>query len=240
MTDVTGRASRAALRRTRAVAALLGALVICGSLVTSAGASPAASRAQAKKLLLTLHDMPKGWKTEKGTGSSSPNSFPGADQLASCIGVPASLVNSNPPQAVSPYFENKSGLLEVQDTVSVFPSPSAAKANFNALNNAKTPGCMTTLMNGSLKSQILGAAGKGATLGTITVTKASLSGFPAGSTGIVMALPITDQGVSINATLTAVYYLKGKLGQEVDFNSYGPAFPVSLAKSLTSTALRRL
>jgi hypothetical protein len=220
--------------------AIVCAGLILGSQVT-AGASPASSRAQAKKLLLTLHDMPKGWKTEKGTGGGGgSSSFPGATQLASCIGVAASLVDSNPPQSVSPYFENKSGLLEVQDTVSVFPSVSSATANFNALNNAKTPACMTTLMNGALKAQIIAAAGKGATIGTITVTKASLAGFPAGSSGIVMALPITDQGISINATLTAVYYRKGKLGQEIDFNSYGPTFPVSLAKSLTATALHRL
>jgi hypothetical protein len=237
MTAVTSRPARH--RMSTLAVTLVCAGLIVGSQV-AAGASPTSDRAQAKKLLLTLHDMPKGWKTEKGNSSSSSSSFPGATQLASCIGVPASLVNSNPPQAVSPYFENKGGLLEVQDTVSVFPSASKAAANFSALNNAKTPACMTTLMNGSLKAQILASAGQGATIGTITVTKASLAGFPSGSSGIVMALPITDQGVSINATLTAVYYRKGKLGQEIDFNSYGPAFPVSLAKSLTGTALHRL
>ena len=238
MTAVTGRP---ALRPRSALGALLlCAAVLLGPQMMAAASSPASSRAEAKKLLLTLHDMPKGWKTEPGSSGGSSNTFPGASQLASCIGVPASLVNSNPPQSVSPYFENKSGLLEVQDTVSVFPSAKTAAANFSALNNAKTPGCMTTLMNGPLKAQILASAGKGATLGTITVTKANLSGFPAGASGIVMSLPITDQGASINAILTAVYYRKGKLGQEIDFNSYGPTFPVSLAKSLTSTALHRL
>ena len=233
--------ARPALRRIgTGAAALVSVLSIVGSQVDPAGASPAASRAEAAKLLLTLHDMPKGWTTEKGTGGSSSSSFPGASQLASCIGVPTSLVNSNPPEADSPYYENKSQSLEVQDTVSVFPSAKAAAADFGALANTKTPGCMTTLMNGTFKAQILASAGKGATVGTISVTKAHLTGFPGGGVGIVMALPITDQGVSINATLTAVYYRKGNLGQQIDFNSYGPAFPVSLAKSLTSTALHRL
>jgi len=95
---------------------------------------------------------------------------------------------------------------------------------------------MTTLTNGSLKAQILGSAGKGATVGTITVTRADPADFAQGSTGLVMSLPISEQGVSI----TAVYYIKGKLGQQIDFNSYGPAFPTSLAESLTATALHRL
>jgi hypothetical protein len=184
--------------------------------------------------------MPKGWITEKNSGGSGSNSFPGASKLANCIGVPTSHIDSNPPDAESPYFENKSGSLEVQDTVSVFPSAKEAAANFSALTNAKTPGCMTTLMNGAFKAQIQASAGEGAKLGTITVTKASLAGFPRGSTGLVMSLPITDQGVSIDARLTAVYYRKGRLGQEIDFNSYGATFPVSLAESLTATALHRL
>ena len=72
--------------------------------------------------------MPKGWKTEKGSGGSGSNNFPGATQLASCIGVPASLITSNPPEVDSPYYENKSGSLEVQDSVSVFPSAKTATA----------------------------------------------------------------------------------------------------------------
>ena len=106
--------------------------------------------------------------------------------------------------------------------------------------STKTPACMTTLMNGAFKAQILASAGKGATLGTITVTRADPAGFAPGTTGLVISLPITDQGVSVDATITAAYYIKGKLGQQIDFNSYGPGFPTSLAKSQTATAIHRL
>lgn len=163
--------------------------------------------------------------------------FPGrlpAGQLHRCPGRPHQLQS---PRGGQPYYENKIGSLEVQDSVSVFPSAKTAEADYNALANANTPACMTTLMNGSLKAQILGSAGKGATVGTITVTRADPADFAQGSTGLVMSLPISEQGVSI----TAVYYIKGKLGQQIDFNSYGPAFPTSLAESLTATAaLHRL
>jgi hypothetical protein len=238
MPDLTGRG---ALRAANVLVGVLLALFLTlGTQVAGAGASAASSRAQAKKLLLTLSDMPKGWKKEKGSGGGGSSNFPGASQLASCIGVPASLITSNPPEADSPYYENKSGSLEVQDSVSVFPSAKTATADFNALANAKTPACMTTLMNGSFKAQILASAGKGATLGTITVTRADPANFASGTTGMVMSLPITEQGVSLTAVITAVYYVKGKFGQQIDFNSYGPAFPTSLAKSLTTTALHRL
>ena len=232
---------RGLLRATTVSVVVLLALVLTlGTQVAGAGASAASSKAQAKKLLLTLSDMPKGWKKEKGSAGGGSSNFPGATQLAGCIGVPASLITSNPPEADSPYYENKSGSLEVQDSVSVFPSAKAAQSDYEALANAKTPACMSTLMNGAFKAQILASAGKGATLGTITVTRADPTGFANGSTGLVMSLPISEQGVSLTAVITTVYYVKGKFGQQIDLNSYGPAFPTSLAQSLTATALHRL
>jgi hypothetical protein len=237
MSQVTGR-RRPTAAHVLAVTLLAAGLAL-GTQVTGAGASTASNKAQAKKLLLVLADMPKGWKKEKGSGGSGSSSLPGATLLASCIGVPSSLISSNPPEVDSPYYENQSGSLEVQDSVSIFPSAKDASEEFDALANTKTPACMTTLMNGAFKSQIIGSAGKGATVGTITVTRADTAGLP-GSTGLVMSLPITDQGISVDASLTAVYYIKGKLGQQIDFNSYGPVFPTSLAKSLTATALHRL
>src|ERR1700733_5194790 len=93
------------------VTVLLAVGLTLGTQVAGAGASTSSSKAQAKKMLLVLSDMPKGWKKEKGSGGSGSNNFPGATQLASCIGVPASLITSNPPEVDSPYYENKSGSL---------------------------------------------------------------------------------------------------------------------------------
>jgi hypothetical protein len=218
---------------------LVAAALLLGTQGTVAGASPASDRAQAKKMLLALSDMPHGWKTEKGSGGGGSSNFPGATQLASCIGVPSRLLKP-PPPVVSPYFENKAGSLEVQDSVSVFSSATTAKAEFGAMANTKTPACMTTIMNGAFKTKIAASAGKGATLGTITVTRVNSAGFGPGTTGLVMSLPISEQGVSITAKITAVYFIKGKYGQQVDFNSYGPVFPASVAKTLIATASHRL
>jgi hypothetical protein len=204
------------------------------------GASPASERAQAKKLLLVATDMPKGWKTEKGSAGGSSGTVPGANQLAACIGVPASLVNSNSPTAFSPYFESKNGSLEVQDEVSVFPSTTGARRGLDAIANAKTPGCVATLMNGTFRARILASAGKGTTLGVVTVTRADPATFGPGTTGFVMMLPITSNGVSFTGEIAAVYFIKGKLGQEINFNSYGSTFPSSTARALTAKAAARL
>jgi hypothetical protein len=207
----------------------------------SAGASAASQKAQAKKHLLVLSDMPKAWKTEKSNSSSGGNSkFPGASQLASCIGVSPSLISSNPPEADSPYFENKGGLLEVQDSVSVFPSVKNAKAEYAAIANAKTPTCMATLMNGPFKAQIVAAAGKGATIGTITAAAIDPSNYGPHTTGFTLSVPISVQGGSVTAQLTSVYFIKGALGQQIDFNAYGPPFTSASTQHLTSVALGRL
>ena len=187
-----------------ATMAVTGALYT-GALFTAAGASPASEKAQAKKHLLVAADMPKGWKMEKGSGGGGSGNIPGATKLASCIGVPPNLINSNPPKADSPYFDNKSGSLEVQDEVSVFSSSATAGHELAAISNPKTPACMATLLNGSFKAHVAASAGKGSTLGVITVTRADPANFGPGTAGLVISLPITASGVSITADIAAIY-----------------------------------
>ena len=77
-------------------------------------------------------------------------------------------------------------------------------------------------------------------MGTITVAPATPAQFGSGTTGLVMSVPITAQGISVTANIAAVYYVKGKYGQQIDFNSYGSSFPTTTAQSLTTTAINRL
>jgi hypothetical protein len=222
-----------------AIALVTSALLLCAQF-SGAGASTASDKAQAKKALLVLADMPSGWKTEKGSTSNGTSNFPGAKQLAGCIGVSSKLINSNPPKVDSPYFQNKSGSLEVQDSVSIFASAKVAQAKLGLMANTKSPSCMTTVMNGAFKTKVAASAGKGATLGTITVTRANPANFAKGATGLIISIPITDQGQSVNADIEAVYYIKGARGHEIDFYSYDAPFPASISKTLASTAFNRL
>jgi hypothetical protein len=208
---------------------------------TATGASSSSKVAQAKKLLLVLSDLPQGWSKQKGSSGNGSGNFPGAKKLAACIGVPAKLIESNPPQANGPTYQNKGDSLEVQDGVSVFSSAKEAKAEFNAVANAKAPGCTATAMNTPVfRKSVLSGAGKGSQIGTITATAINPANFYPGSAGFVLVIPLKVQGVSLNISFAVVYYVKGALGQQIQFTSYGATFPSSLTSTLSAVAAHRL
>jgi hypothetical protein len=219
-----------------AVGAGAAAPVLAGASSRTLAAATPAQKAHATNALLRHSDMPSGWTTSPSTNSGS-GSFPGAAQLAGCIGVPSKLIASNPPQVDSPNFHSKDQTVEVDDNVAVFPSVKNARAEYAAISNAKTAGCMATLMNGSFKSQIAASAGNGASVGTITVTKARA---PKGTTAYAMSVPITSQGVVIQLQLVIVYFIKGQYGQNITFFGYGVPFPAALQQKLTTVARARL
>jgi len=200
-------------------------------------AATTAQKAHATKALLRHSDLPSGWTTSPGSNNSGSGSFPGAAQLAGCIGVPSQLIASNPPEVNSPNFHSKDQTLEVDDNVSVFPSVKNARAEYAAISNTKTAGCMATLMNGSFKTQIASAAGNGASVGTITVTGA---GAPKGTTAYDLGVPITSQGVVVPLHLVITYFIKGQYGQNITFYGYGIPFPSTLERHLMATAQARL
>lgn len=137
----------------------------------------------------------------------------------------------------SPNFHSHDGNFEVDDCVSIFASTKVAKAQMAAMSNARTPMCMATLMNGPHKGQIESSGGKGTTVGTISVTRAT---SPRGTAAFTVGLPITSQGVSLTVNLTIVSFIKRQLGQQITFYSYGPTFPATLETHLTSVGISRL
>ena len=213
------------------------AAVPAGASTRLLAAATAAQKAHARSALLRLSDMPRGWTSSPSTNSGGSGSFPGASQLAGCIGVPSKLIASNPPQVDSPNFHSKDQTLEVDDNVAVFPSAKNAKAEYAAVSSTKTAGCMTTLMNGSFKTQIAASAGNGASVGTITVTRAKA---PKGTTAYAMGVPITSQGVVIKLQLNIVYFIKGQYGQNITLYGYGTPFPAALQQKLITIARARL
>ena len=221
---------------TRCGATVLASGLLLGAVAGAAGASTASAKAQAQKTLLVLTDMPKGWTAVKHSGGGGGN-FPGAKQLAGCIGVPSTLITSNPPQVNSPNFTSKDQTLEVDENVSIFHSTKVANAQYSAISNAKTPTCMATLMNGTFKSQIVSGAPKGTTVGTITVVHAASK---KGTSAFAVGASITSGGVTLKLNMIMVFFIKGQLGEQITYYGYGPVFPASLATHLTSVAVSRL
>jgi hypothetical protein len=213
--------------------------------VAVAGASQASSTqlTQAKKDLLVHSDFPSGWSvqgsvtTSAGGGSST---FPGGAQLASCLGVKESLIDVNTPSADSPSFQTKGGAYSVDDSISLFSSTKLADEANAAISSPKVPGCMTTVLQGPARQSIVGSAGQGVTIGTISVVAVPHAGLPGHASGFTMSFPATDDGVTVNSTISVISVLRGKTGSQLTFEAVGKTFPASLERHLVSVATGRI
>lgn len=210
-----------------------------------AGASQAsnAQLGQAKKALLVRSDFPSGWSvqgsvTTSGGGGSS--SFPGGSQLASCLGVKESLIDVNTPSADSPTFETKGGAESVEDSVSLFSSTKLAAESNAAISSPKVPGCMTTVLQGPARQAIVGSAGEGVTIGTISVTAVPRADLATHASGFTMSFPATDNGVTVHSNISVISVVNGKSGSQLTIESVGQKFPVSLERHLVSVAAGRI
>jgi len=201
---------------------------------TAADAHTAPSLAQAKKDLLTLSNMPKGWTSSKS--SNGGGSLPGTPQLASCLGISPGVVNASPPTANSPQFSSKNQLQSVSDSVSVYRSAKAAQADFASVADTKTPACLTTVLNGAAKVSLQKEVGAGATVGTIDVSRTPAADYAPHSANFTMFFPVTDMGVTLNAEVTVVDFVRGNREQTLTLTSLQSPFPAALSRHLTSVA----
>ena len=200
-------------------------------------ASSSSSLGQAKKALLVASDLPAGGP-RRGHPATTHRSQ--EDQLAQCLGIPTSIITDNPPTVNSPEFDSKNQLQSVNDSVEVYPSAKAAKADHASLSNPKTPACLTQGLNGAARSDLESQFGSGASLGKILVSRSPASEFAPGSANFTAFLPVTTHGVTLNLELTVDDYVKGRTEQTVVFTSVQSPFPSSLAKHVTTAALGRL
>jgi hypothetical protein len=221
---------------------IAGVLAALSVLLFGGTASPATSHtatqlSKAKKSLLVLSDLPKGWTSSKSSNGNSP--FPGAAQLASCIGVPTRVITYNAPSVSSPDFASKDQLLGVSDSVQVYSSSKAAQADFSSLANPKTPSCMTSDLNGPGKVEFDKQVG-GTGIGNVTVTRTPTSDYAPDSTNFTMYVPVTTKGVTVNVELVFVDYVKGREEQSVTLSAFQSVFPASLSRHLTTVADQRI
>jgi hypothetical protein len=233
-------------RRRRAMAwgtvsaSLIGGLVV-GIPSGKAGAASshgAAQIATARKSLLVLSDMPQDWTSTKSSNDNSP--IPGSAGMAHCLGVPVSRINDNPPTANSREFDSKDGLLSVDDSVSVFPSAAAARADIGTVQKKNATHCLSANFNGPSKAVLEKGFGAGTTVGTIEVTRNPTTYYAPHTTNFTLFLPVTHQGETINLTISEVVFVKGQEEQTVSLTSVQSQFPTSLSHRLTTLADSRL
>ncbi len=213
------------------------AIVPCTAAGAVRSGSGSSEIAQARKAQLVLSDMPSGWKSAKPP--NNPNSTAGDTQLAHCIGIAESLISENPPSVNSPQFQNRSGSLTVDDDVTVFRSAGNALAEMGTAANKKTPGCMTALAQGPLKKQLFGNPPKGVTYGTPLVSATDPTAFPF-TAGYSISWPAVTHGETVNITVTQLFAVKGRLGQQIVFSCFGSSFAIATEQRIATTALERL
>jgi hypothetical protein len=204
--------------------------------VAGAGNSP--QIAQAKKDLLVLKDMPKGWTSSKSGNNN--NSTPGAAQLARCLGVPTRVIEESPPTAYSRQFSSKDQQLTVSDNVSIYPSAKAAQADFDIFTNPKSSACLTRNYNGPGRALLAKETGAGKGLGTVEVSREPASDFAVHTANYVVFFPITTSETTINVQTTLVDFIKGNEEQTVGLTSLDSTFPAPLSRHLTAVAAGRL
>jgi hypothetical protein len=209
-----------------------------------AGASTSSSSqfAQAKKSLILLSDLPAGWTAPKTTGDSkaSGRTVPGAAQLATCLGVAKDVIENVAPTESSPSFASKNGQQSAQDSVTIDPSASAAKASYASIAGAKTPGCLNTILNGVGKQTLAGSLQSGETIGTISVSDTAPAALAPHSAGFTIAVPITYKSQVVNSQITIIDVAKGHEESELTLTSVRTPFPAALSKHLAQVALQRL
>jgi hypothetical protein len=219
-----------------------GVLVAPGGPAGAASSSSSSQYAQAKTSLILLSDLPQGWTAPKATGDSkaSGRTVPGAAQLATCLGVAKDVIENVAPTESSPSFASKNGQQSAQDSVTIDPSATAAKASYASIAGAKTPGCLNTILNGVGKQTLAGSLQAGETIGTITVSDTAPAALAPHSAGFTIAVPITYKSQVVNSQITIIDVAKGHEESELTLTSVRSPFPAALSKHLAQVALQRL
>jgi hypothetical protein len=234
------RSARPGVLARGAVAAAVAGGLLLSTLPVVAGAATATKPqlAQARRALLVLSDLPKGWKASKSSNDNSP--VPGLAQLAHCLGLPLSEVDDNPPSVSSPEFDSRDHLESVDDMVEVFPSAKAARADFESLASPKAPGCLAANFNGPSRSQIATSFGPTAKVGSIAVVRTPSADYAPHELNYTLFFPITTKGITLNFEITQVAYVKGADEQDITLLTAQAPFPTSLSRRVTKVAAGRL
>jgi hypothetical protein len=214
-----------------AVGGLFMAVTVGIAGAAGSGATPA-QKAQAKKALLVLSDLPAGWTSSPSTTASGA-SFTGAPQLARCIGVPTNLIKMQSPQVNGLQFSDKGGADQVQNTISIFPSATYANEEYTAVASHKTPQCLASLLNSG--SSPIGGGGASVTRAPSPKGTSAYAVVIAGSSG-------SSGGGPSPATRTeTVFFVHGQYGDAISIVTLGSqGAPASLVNHLTAEAQGRL
>ncbi len=210
----------------------------------SSAASPAGSRsgpvspvtaARGATALLQVTDLPAGW-TSGQTPSAPTKATPWSSKMAACIGIPPKVAAVAPTKVDSPDFTSADKVYAVEDSVSVFPSTSMAEAEYAAMADARTVGCMNSVAGQTLQATMQKDAGSGTTVGSVSFRALPVGAAAEHFAGFTVSIPIARGGRLLMVTSTQVDFVDGALVHQVTFNGNGTAFPAQLEEEVLTAA----
>ncbi len=194
----------------------------------------AADSTVARRALVTLADLPSGWTQSAGRATTAHGAAWSAP-MARCVGVRAPVADAQPTRVTSPNFTSGDKTLAVEDSVWVYKTTAQARAQFAALANQKTPGCMNSLAAAALRATVQSEAGSNATVGTVSIAALNPAQFPHDA-GFSVSIPLVSGGRELTISSTEVDFVEGRLSQQITFNGNGAGFPVLLALQVIKAA----
>jgi hypothetical protein len=200
-------------------------------------AAPPNAAALASAALLASSDLPSGWT---GAGTAAVTHGPAwSAKLARCVGVPASVARATPPKMSSPVFTSADKTAALEESVSVYPTAAQALAEYNAIANSKTPGCIGAVGAAALRSSLQSEAGSAATVGNVIIAPIPPGTLKPHETGIRVTIPITASAGELTINSAEVDFVEGRLFEQLNFNGNGNPFPPLLEVQLLDTAMQR-
>jgi hypothetical protein len=155
--------------------------------------------------------MPTGWTSTPSSNSSGGFGHAQQVQIAECLGVPVSEISYNPPEADSPEFDGPNGLPSVDDGIQVFPNATIAQQQFNTLDSARTPQCLTEVFTAN-ESQLEKTMPAGSKISRLTTTTIPFTTLADGSTALLIRFTVTAQGQSLGFAISLIAVLDGRFG----------------------------
>jgi hypothetical protein len=246
--------TRRSLRQVAVVGA--GVLAWAGSVLlgSAAGAtakkpthhvSPAMALARAEAIAPSSY--PSGWKPA-GSGTSDPyasfyNGASSSDvqQMSTCLGTSAAHVDPSPTEyAADSYYDPNSDIF-ASDSVEVFPTADAAKADITAAGATKIPTCLSSIEGANYTQDLELFNGKDATsTGTLAVTEGTVPGLTTTNAVESMSLPVTYQGLTGPSYLDLVFVQAGPSESIFTIFNSGEPIPDSVVSQLATAAAKKL
>jgi hypothetical protein len=203
----------------------------------------AADQAAAQAAALKLSDFPSGW-TSQPQSDDTENSTLQA-RLANCLGVSEAQFTSPPAHYQSPDFSDSNDNTASSEVG--YRATAAEQAPVFALfASPKTPGCFSEAVTAAVNQEAKHPSDPNNTLppnlkfGTATVSPMSFPSYGDKSLAYRVKVPITYQGLSIDAYVDLVVAIKGRADVLMDFEATSNPFPTDQEQHYTGLVVSRL